>query len=36
MTQKEVDILSGAMLNMFRKFKPEIEKAEPTLSHGSK
>lgn len=36
MSQREVDVLSGAMLNMFRKFKPEIEKAEPTLSQGSK
>jgi glutamate-1-semialdehyde 2,1-aminomutase len=25
MTQKEVDVLSRAMLNMFRQFKPEIE-----------
>jgi glutamate-1-semialdehyde 2,1-aminomutase len=25
MTQKEVDVLSDAMLNMFRQFKPEIE-----------
>jgi len=28
MTQKEVDVLSGAMLRMFKKFKPEIEKLQ--------
>lgn len=28
MTQKEVDILSDAMLSMFKKFKPEIEKLQ--------
>jgi len=28
MTQKEVDILSDAMLRMFKKFKPEIEKIQ--------
>ena len=28
MTQKEVDVLSDAMLNMFRQFKPEIEQVQ--------
>ena len=28
MTQKEVDILSNAMLNMFRQFKPEIDQIQ--------
>ncbi|MBS3807500.1 MAG: aspartate aminotransferase family protein [Bacteroidales bacterium] len=28
MSQKEVDVLSHAMLNMFRQFKPEIEKIQ--------
>jgi len=28
MTQKEVDVLSHAMLNMFRQFKPEIEQLQ--------
>ena len=30
MAQKEVDVLSSAMLNMFRQFKPEIERVQPT------
>lgn len=28
MSQKEIDILSGAMLNMFKRYKPQIEKVQ--------